>query len=416
MHKQWLSALTGVVVLWTCAVQAGGAGNTVTDSIVDSIANGDIHLSFRYRYEFVDDDLFDDNAHASTLKSRLTFAPAPIGHWGFLAELDDVRYIGNDTFNNTRNGDVTRPLVADPFGTDLNQALVTYTGLGPANIGFGRQRIDRGNERFVGGHAWRQNEQTFDSLVVDFELAGPLQASYAYIFSVNRIYGPERGSPARDLATNIHLADVRYEFGKALNLSGLIYLMDFTDVETFSNSTVGIGADGHFDLVHGMALSYDAQYAKQQDYGDNPVNYDADYLLFEAALNFARLPFGFAIGYEELGAGNVTGGGFRTPLASLHKFQGWADRFAAVSSFGLNEGVEDLYFGASAQLFGGEFLARAHDFQANSGGRDWGTELDLSASWAFLDHYGMTFSYAGFDADSFGTDVRKFWAQFSARF
>ena len=44
-------------------------------------------------------------------------------------------------------------------------------------------------------------------------------------------------------------------------------------------------------------------------------------------------------GYEVLGADN--GVGFATPLATGHKFQGWADKFLTTPG----DGIEDVYIG-----------------------------------------------------------------------
>ena len=53
--------------------------------------------------------------------------------------------------------------MADPKGTEVNQAWIKYT---VDNISgtYGRQRILQGNQRFIGGVGWRQNEQTYDGV------------------------------------------------------------------------------------------------------------------------------------------------------------------------------------------------------------------------------------------------------------
>ena len=133
------------------------------NSLAEAFTQGKAHVNFRYRYEQVDQDGISKDADASTLKTRINFNTATYRGFSVFLEADDVSYIGNEKFNNTRNGKTNYPTVADPDGTDINQAYINLV-TEPANFRLGRQRINRDNQRFVGGVAWRQNEQTFDAL------------------------------------------------------------------------------------------------------------------------------------------------------------------------------------------------------------------------------------------------------------
>ena len=73
-----------------------------------------LNLDLRYRYEFVDQDGFTKDAHASTLRTRLAYRSADYSSLGLLIEVDDLRPVGNDLYNSTRNGISDRPVVADP--------------------------------------------------------------------------------------------------------------------------------------------------------------------------------------------------------------------------------------------------------------------------------------------------------------
>ncbi len=90
------------------------------------LSDGTLDLSFRYRYEFVDQNGFAKDAIASTLRTRLAYRSPYFANLQFLIEFDDVRAIGNDLYNSTRNGNTNRPVVADPEGTEVNQALILY--------------------------------------------------------------------------------------------------------------------------------------------------------------------------------------------------------------------------------------------------------------------------------------------------
>lgn len=46
-------------------------------------------------------------------------------------------------------------------------------------------------QRFIGGSAWRQDEQTFDAVRIDTR-QGQFDASYIYIAHVNRIFAEDQ--------------------------------------------------------------------------------------------------------------------------------------------------------------------------------------------------------------------------------
>ena len=85
------------------------------------LRDGKLNLNFRYRYEFVDQDGIADNAHASTLRTRLAYRSPYFSNFGFLIEFDDLRSIGNDLYNSTRNDNTNRPTVADPKALKLTR-------------------------------------------------------------------------------------------------------------------------------------------------------------------------------------------------------------------------------------------------------------------------------------------------------
>jgi hypothetical protein len=385
-----------------------------TDKVAKAFEDDLVGLSFRYRYEFADEDDFAKDAHASTLKTRLSIAPR-LNKWGFLVEVDNVSFIGNDRFNSTRNGVTDRPLVADPKGTDLNQALIKYTGFKDTEIILGRQRILRSVQRFIGGVAWRQNEQTYDSITIAHSFTDRFDADYCHIAQVRRVFGPESGVPAAELDSNINLLDASYNFGSKAKLFGYAYMMDFDDADALSNASVGARLTGTLQLQESLALSYAGEFAYQEDYGDNPVAYNANYYLLEGSLDWTAVRL--KAGYEVLEGGDAPGKAFRTPLALLHAFQGWADEFVAPSTFGdPSNGVRDLYLVAMIKALKGRFTLAYHDFGSDINSDTLGTELDFEATWSFADHYSVLLSFATYNADTFSADVNKAWVMLTAVF
>jgi len=382
----------------------------LTDELAAAVAGSTVNLNFRYRFEAVDDDAFDKDAWANTLRSRLTVAPKAVRDFSVLLEVDDVRHIGADNFNDTRNGVTDRPGVTDPEGTDLNQALLRYTGFADTEITVGRQRILRANHRFIGNVGWRQNEQTYDAAGISHRFNDKINASYAFVGQVNRIYGPDDGTPPADLDSSTHLLDASWNYSPALTLSAYAYLMDFDNADTLSNQTFGVRATGAAEVTSTWKGAWAVEVAEQSDYGDNPVDYDAGYYLLEAGLNSEQ--FGFKIGYEVLEGNSSAGSAFRTPLATLHAFQGWADKFTTTP----DNGLEDLYAALTGKVLGADLLLVIHDFSAETGGGNWGTELDLSANWAFGKHYSVLLKGATYDADDFSTDANKYWVMLTAAF
>ena len=397
-----------VAVLAAGAAPVFSAGETAgktADDFAGMFTAGTPSIDLRYRYEYVDDDAFDKEANASTLRTRLTFSSAAFKGFGFLGEFDDVSHIVENDYNSTENGKTEYPVVADPTGTDLNQAWLKYTAAGASGT-YGRQRIVIGRERFVGGVNWRQNEQTYEGFRAYYEGKMGLKVDLAYVDKVNRIFGPDNG-PAQpaDLNGDNYFATVDWQFLPNHTLSGFAYLLD---IDNDPDYPVGVSA-GNASDTYGAEyagsfgpVKLNAAYATQSDAADNPQDYDADYYFAEGALTLA--PITASLGYEVLASGD--GVGFSTPYATLHKFQGWADKFLVTPA----EGIEDLYAGLAGALGPVKLAAIYHDFTAEGSGGDYGSELDLSATWPVTKEFSVQLKYANFDSDSDAyTDAYKTW-------
>ena len=384
-------------------------GQEAQSEFAQALRDGSFNLVFRYRYELVDQDGIGSDANASTLKTRLTYRSAAFRDFSFLLELDDLRPVGADAFNSTRNGKTSRPVVVDPRATDLNQAAISYTGFADTQITFGRQRITRANQRFIGGVPWRQNEQTYDALAIGRTFSDSLQASYAYVANVNRIFGPDSGTPAGDLRSSIHLLDASYDFGSAATLSGYGYFLDYYDAPAISSQTVGLRLAGTLDVSENLTFPYTVGYARQDDYEDNPTDYDADYYVLEAGLGWSG--YTVKLGYEVLEGNGLAGQAFQTTLGTNHAFQGWADKFLNTPP----GGIEDSYLAFTGRVGGVNLTAVYHDFSADTGG-DYGDEINLQATWAFAKNYSLLVKYADYSTDGFATDTEKFWVMLTGSF
>ncbi|TGD73011.1 hypothetical protein E4634_12050 [Mangrovimicrobium sediminis] len=365
---------------------------------------GKASLDFRYRFEYVEQENIDKEAEASTLRSRLTFASAAYKGFSFLAEFDDVTAIGDDNYNSTSNGNTEYPVVADPEGTEVNQAWVKYAASGASGT-YGRQRILHGSQRFVGGVGWRQNEQTYDGFRAMYS-GGGLTLDYAYVYNVNRIFGPDDGpvQPANLHGEN-HFLRGDFTFAEKHTITGFAYLLDINEAAGYPGGrSVGNSTDTYGVEYAGAIgpVSLKAAYATQSEAGDSPLSYDADYYMAEGGLTLG--PVTATLGYELLGSDN--GVGFKTPFATLHKFQGWADQFLVTPG----DGIEDIYFGLAGAIGPVKLAGFYHDFAADASGGDYGTELDLVATYPVNSNLSLQLKYAGFSADSDAyVDVDKVW-------
>ena len=365
-------------------------------------------VNFRYRYEFVDQDGFTKDAHASTLRTRLAYQSRYFSNFGFLVEFDDVRSVGNDLYNSTRNGNTSRPIVADPEGTDVNQAFIRYKGVENTVIRAGRQRITLDNHRFIGDVGWRQNAQTYDGLSISNMSLPETTIEYAYINDVNRVFGPESGTPPADFQSDSHILNIKHDWLPNWDIVAYAYLLDLEDSASRSNKTFGIRINGSIAVSDKTSTGYTMEYAYQENYGDNPNNYDADYILLEGALTSGSITG--KLGYEVLGRGSVQA--FQTPLATLHAFQGWADKFLATPA----DGIEDLYLSIATKIHGANISLLYHRFSPEAGGPEYGSEWDLMITKPFAERYSIVLKYANYDARSFATDTEKAWVMLTAKF
>jgi hypothetical protein len=366
----------------------------------ESVRGGRWWLKLRYRLENVDQDGFEHDAWASTLRTVLGWESAPWHGASVLLELEDVSVVGNEQYDSTVNGETDFPVVADPEGTEVNQVHLKLVPVEEATVKLGRQVIVLDNHRFVGDVGWRQNQQTFDAASFLWKPVERLALTYAFVDNVNRVFGDD--SPQGDHRMASHLVNAGYDVAGLGRVTGYAYLLDYDSVDALSSSTVGGRLAGSH--AFGRAdLLYAAEYAVQADAADNPVDVDQDYVLAE--LGARTRGFTLRAGGEVLGGSGDPGDAFQTPLATLHAFNGWADKFLTTPDAGL----EDLYVALGKQAGELDFQVVWHDFQSDSGSADYGTELDASLTWAAAKSVVVGVKLAAYDAEDFATDTTKAW-------
>lgn len=382
------------LVLVTAALTAG---QVCADTLTEALTGGKVKADLRLRYEQVDQDNALDSADGLTLRTRLGYNTASYNGFDAYVEMENSSALVED-FNSGPggNGKTDFSVIADPDGTEVNQAWLGYSIMPETAIKLGRQRIILDNARFVGNVGWRQREQTYDAVRLTSGFLPDATVDYAYMDNVQNIFGT-------DVAMSNHIVNLGYSGFDAFTLGAYGYFLAFNGnaaARAASSQTLGAYLDGSYDL-DGFKLLYRAEYAEQSDYEDGSSNIDAEYLHF--ILGTAVGGITGKIGYEVLGGDNFSG--FETPLATKHAFNGWADVFLNTPPAGL----QDTYVQVGGTHMGTKLLAVYHDYQADQGGGDYGTELNLLAARSFGKHYSAGIKYADYDADGFAVDTEKFW-------
>ncbi|RUO69252.1 hypothetical protein [Pseudidiomarina salinarum] len=390
-----LNPLCVALIVTGAAIAAPVNANTFsTDDI-------DLDLSFRYRLEQVNTDAPLQDALASSLRSRVKLTTASYNGFSALAEIDNVSYIGGETFNNTVNGKTDYAVIADPDGTDINQVALRYQHDKAGTFTLGRQQINHLNQRFLGGVGWRQNEQTFDGYRWQFKASEQLQLELAHLDNVNRIFGPNGANADQRGDFRIALGQWQFAAGHRLALFG--YDFDFRDWDVRDSLTTGIDYSGSFTVAPDHRLTVQLAGARQTDQYQAPVDFTHNYHRISGGWTYQSVTV--ELGQERLAGNGQTA--FQTPLATLHAFQGFTDLFLVTPA----AGIRDNWLKLNYQSNWAKFAFGYHEFGADAGNSDYGQEFNVSVSKPLTKQLAGLLKAARYEADSFGSDTSKLWFQ-----
>ena len=370
-------------------------------------------LDARLRYEHVEQVPLSRDADAVTARLRAGFE-AKYNDFSLLAESEAVLAI-DPSYNSGLNGKTGYPTVPDPQNIELNRLQLQYRGIAKTVLTGGRQRINLDDQRFVGSVGWRDSEQTFDAARVEWSGVKNLKADMTYARGVRTIWGVDGGNrfgPARysGIGGDNVFANMAWT-SKLGTLTGFAYLVDQDAPLVLGNSSQSYGARfvGTHPLSKTVKFSYAASYARQSDYARNPNRYSADYYAVDLGLDAKAFKVGG--GYEVLGASSGAAlTSFQTPLATLHKFNGWADKFLVTPPNGLRDAYGSVGYGWKKK---GPFDVIAlsaiyHRFDSDRLGQHYGDEIDAQLMVKRGKYTGLV-KYADYDADSFATATKKLW-------
>ena len=362
-------------------------------------------LDLRFRTERVGREDFAESALAHTLRARAGVEIRLSEKVGIIVEGEGIANL-NDEFNSTTNGRTEFPVIADPEVSELNRAQITFTPIDEAALTVGRQRINHNNQRFVGAVDFRQNQQTFDAVRLTVSPSKNIQIDYAYLDRIHRIFG--NNNPLGDFSSDSHIVNSKFKTKAIGTLSVYGLALDFEEAPRLSSATLGARWQHAFPLGssdNGPKLKTTLEYARQYDHGNNPEQFSVNYSLIETGIAHKGINFNAA--YERLGGNGRIG--FSTPLATLHKFQGYADAFLATPA----NGIEDinLSFGIQKKNVLGlkslSFKAIGHHFETAQGNTALGNEVDFLLVGKINKHTTAKIKAAYFDGASGGPASRN---------
>jgi hypothetical protein len=367
-------------------------------------------LDLRARYEYRDIDPLEAS-NALTARAR---AGLNVGEFngfsvfgeieGTYALIDDYQAGGGASPINPGNTPIN-----DPENSELNRAWLQYKSSG-FRAKAGRQRIIRNNAAMVGNVGWRQNEQTFDAAALDYT-TDAFNVFYAYSNRAQRIFGDDAQGAAHEFTGDFHFIDGSRKtgFGQA---GGYAYLVDVDN-----NGNVGeSNTIGAWLTSGGLRLELGWQDGTT-DLNDKG-GYDAVYGHLKYAKNVDQTTYGIGVEYLE----NY----FKTPLATVHAFNGFADAFA-LQRIGLNDnggayqGLADTYASYSRSGFVGGSTLRGfvHYFLDDGFSDSYGWEIDAVLVKKYSDSLSGLIKLAFFfENDGVGgyEDIRQVSIEFDYKF
>lgn len=332
---------------------------------------------------------------------------------------------------------------------------------GPLSFKIGRQTVIYDNHRWVGDVIWRGNNVAMDAFRVDKTL-GKLGISYTYVDKVKRLFGPDSIFNEWEMDDS-HLINISYklpQFNGKLVAYG--YLLDFDDNPrtpfpegtgmappfvgpvSFDSETYGVRFTGRHEFSDTLDIQSELEYANQ-DPTDDSISAldDNDYYNIEFGIRFGGtrvdnlgfMPIGeptyqIRVGYEVLESNGANA--LQTPLATVHAFNGWADKFVAAPGGSATPlgGIEDTsvtltILGLMGNKIGkNKLVINYHDYSTDrsymSGNNrisDYGDEWGVLWGKPFKGKFLFAIKYTDFESeDGFSTDTKKFWTLLQYRF
>jgi hypothetical protein len=376
------------------------------EGFTEALTAGKASVNLNLRYESVEQENALEDASALTLRTLLAYDTASYKGFSAKIEMEDTRIIlgqGDYTVGPSGYNLGQYSVIADPEHTELDQGYIQYKN-DTFSAKLGRQVITMDGHRFVGHVGWRQDRQTFDALSAKYAPTKHLTLQYAYVTQRNRIFAQDADLDAKD-----HLINASYKTSVGI-LTGYSYLLEVDNGTANALDTFGVSFAGSTKAGDTKIL-YRAEYASQSS-ETAAADFDVDYINLEVGAVFSGITA--KVGYEVLGSDDGAFG-FSTPLATLHKFNGWSDQFLGTPS----QGLVDTNITFAGKVLGGGWKVVYHNFEADNASDtvdDLGNELNLSYVKKYGKHYSAGIKYAAYSAGDIKVDADKLWVWIGAKF
>ena len=371
------------------------------------------NLELRPRWEYVD---IENNgrrtANAFTTRFR-TGLNMKIQNVGFYGEITAVVPF----YKNYSPEKEKYEIIPDKEELRITQ-LYGYLNYGLFSAKIGRQVINLDNQRFVGSVNWRQMLQTFDTIRIDVKPVKNLTLTAAYICSRQGVLDKFSTDVCSGETFNrSFVAHITFKPFNWLKVSAYAYyLKDNTD-------TYGLNFDGGYPINTILNIHYYVEYSHQINKTEK-LRGTGNYfnIVLGSAYKNDYGAFFIKVNYERLGKR------FITPLATLHKFNGWADIFLKYTAGGNTYGFKDvnLSVGYKHPLLG-KIMGIYHFFSSTrnfpTGGKKFGKEMNLLWKRKLFKHTDLVIKYAYYNPDDDAKragiadkEVTKFWIMLSFKF
>jgi hypothetical protein len=401
MNKHAISIALAMALIGSVASQVAYA-----ESLTGALTSGKASVNLNLRYENVEQENPSEDASALTLRTLLAYDTGSYKGFSAKIEMEDTRIVlgqGDYTVGPSGYNVGQYSVIADPEHTELDQGFIQYKNKA-FSAKLGRQVITLDGHRFVGHVGWRQDRQTFDALSAKYTPVKDLTVQYAYITQRNRIFAQDA-----DLDSKDHIINAAYKTAYGI-LSGYGYLLEVDNNTDNALDTFGVSFAGS-SKVGDTKVLYRAEYASQSS-ESAAADFDVDYLSLEAGAVMSGITA--KVGYEVLGS-DEGAFGFSTPLATLHKFNGWSDQFLGTPA----QGLVDTSVSFSGKALGGGWQVIYHNFEADNMSDsvdDLGSEMNVSYVKKYAKYYSAGIKYAAYSAGDIKVDADKLWVWVGAKF